>query len=570
MDSILRRAVARLDSWVNLVTGVGLNRGRTALDFRASSTDYLTDGTLAELYGLDGLAARIVRSVPQHALRQGITVACGDASIDAALRARLDELGAVERTRLAWTWARLFGGGAVFIGADDGRDPREPLDLGAVRTVRFLVDVDRRDLTPQDWETDPLSARFGQPRRYLLTRNGPGAGTANALVHWTRIIRFEGVETERHRRDTLQGWGDSVLQRVYTDLQSARGAYASSAGLVHEASQAVWKVKDLFALMASDKEDVLKKRLELMDMARSVARAVAIDADGEEFTRVEVGAMTGLVELLDRFTNMISASSEIPVTVLMGQAPAGLNATGESDIRTWYDAVQAEREAMLRPRVEYLVRILLRAKDSPTGGVEPQGWKVTFPPLWQPTPGEQADLRGKVATTDVAYIQAGVVTPEEVARSRFPRDGWSPETSIDLAARATSPDGIATGGDGALVDHDAVAAIIGKVAAREIPRDAGVALLRAHVGEQAEQVMGEAGRTFFTAPPPGHAEELAAARAEAAAAKRSQMSAKAMLGRVLERNRRGELVVNPIGPGGEDIEPGDVVQVEEPPPGGQG
>jgi hypothetical protein len=42
------------------------------------------------------------------------------------------------------------------------------------------------------------------------------------------------------------------------------------------------------------------------------------------------------------------------------------------------------------------------------------------------------------------------------------------------------------------------------------------------------------------------------------------MSAKAMLGRVLERNRNGELVVNPIGAGGEDIEPGDVVQVEEP------
>ena len=119
-------------------------------------------------------------------------------------------------------------------------------------------------------------------------------------------------------------------------------------------------------------------------------------------------------------------------------------------------------------------------------------------------------------------------------------------------------------------DHDAITSIIAKVAAREIPRDAGVQLLQAHVGERAELVMGEAGKSFFTAAEPGHAAEMDSIRAENAALKRSQSSTKTMLARVLEKNRAGELVVNPIGAGGEDIEPGDVVEVAEEPAEGEG
>jgi 2'-5' RNA ligase len=426
-------------------------------------------------------------------------------------------------------------------------------------------------------------------------RNGTGGGAQNASVHASRIIRFDGVEPTKRRRQTLQGWGDSVLQRVYVDLQQARGAYAAVSGLMHEASQGVFKMKDLMLMMAGDRDDTLKRRMEAMDMSRSVARAILIDADGESYERVEVGSLTGLVEAMDRFTNMVSASSEIPVTVLMGQAPAGLNATGESDIRSWYDAVEAEREAMLRSRAERMVKLLLKSKDGPTGGVEPPGWKVTFPPLWQPTPSEEAELRSKVATTDQVYVTIGALTPEEVALNRFRTEGWSPDTTIDLEAResalkagggmgegeepgedgAGSPEAPAgSGASSGAPDTDAVTSIIAKVAAREIPRDAGVQLLQAHVGERAEAVMGEAGKSFFTTAEPGHAAELEKARAEAAAAKRSQMSAKAMLSRVLERNRAGELVVKPIGPAAEkaaeDIEPGDVVAVEEEPAEGAG
>ena len=120
----------------------------------------------------------------------------------------------------------------MFVGADDGKDPREPLDINNIQSVRFTVDTDRTELIPNTWETDPLKSSFGKPKTYRLTRNATGGGSQHAVIHHSRVIRFDGVEPTKRRRQQLQGWGDSVLQRVYVDLQQARGAYAAVAGLM--------------------------------------------------------------------------------------------------------------------------------------------------------------------------------------------------------------------------------------------------------------------------------------------------------------------------------------------------
>ena len=559
LDSI-KRAVRRADSWVNLLTGVGLNHRKTALSFQAATGDYLDDGTLEVLYDLDGIAARIVRAVPNHALREGFAVTTGDATVDARVKARLDDLGVASRLRLAWTWARLYGGGAVFLGADDGRPPSEPLDLTALRSVRFVVDVDRRDLTPRTWVSDPLSPRYGQPETYQLVQQG-GTSTHTTILHASRVVRFDGAEVTKHRRLQLQGWGDSVLQRIYADLQQMRGSHAAVASLLHEASQGVFKIKDLMDMIGSDKEDLLKRRLEIMDMARSVARSILVDAEGESFERTEVGALTGVVEVMDRFANMVAGVSEMPVTVLLGQAPAGLNATGESDIRSWYDAVAAEREVMLRPRLESIVRLVLLAKDGPTGGVEPASWKVTFPPLYQMTPAQKAEVRNKQADTDTKYIDYKVLTREEVRASRFKPDGWSDETSLGQAAPVT---------EARAALHDTIVATLARVASREIPRDSGLALL-ANLGltpADAEAAMGETGRTFFTKPDPAAVTELDALRAENKALKASNEGHKQYTARVIQKAKEGGLELGPFTSKaptetdeGDTLEAGDVVAV---------
>lgn len=331
----LRHALAvRVDSWANTLTGVGSALGKTNLRFTLSGEEFLSLVDCENLYNFDGICARIVDAVPKHALRQGFTVSTGVAEEETAILDAMQALQVVARTRLAWTWGRGFGGGALVMGIDDGRALDQPVDESRIRAVRWLWDVDRRDLYPFTWVTDPDSPDFTQPALYRLTRMG-GTTSQSVTVHASRVIRFEGPAPTRRRRLQLQGWGDSVLQRVYAEIQAARGAFAASGVLLQEASQGVLKIKDLMSMMASDTDDTMKRRLELMDQGRSVARALLLDADGESFERVEVGSLTGVTEVMDRMINMVAAVSGIPVTVLMGQAPAGLNATGESDIRSW-------------------------------------------------------------------------------------------------------------------------------------------------------------------------------------------------------------------------------------------
>jgi phage-related protein (TIGR01555 family) len=199
-------------------------------------------------------------------------------------------------------------------------------------------------------------------------------------------------------------------------------------------------------------------------MGRSVAKALIIDADGETFERKPT-PFTGLADLLDRFQSRLAAASRIPVTILMGEAPAGLNATGDADIRKFYDRVASYQHDVIKPALEIVLRLLLLEQ-----GTEPGSWCIEFNSLYQQTEAEIADTRLKVAQADNIYATMGALFPEEIALSRFTPEGWSMETQIDQSVRkelvqhaadnalATAQDPAPTPGDQAKQEQAAVAA----------------------------------------------------------------------------------------------------------------
>lgn len=192
------------------------------------------------------------------------------------------------------------------------------------------------------------------------------------------------------------------------------------------------------------------------------------------------------------------------------------------------------------------------------------------------TPAEEVELRAKQAGIVAQYVTAQVLTPEEVAINRFRADGWSPETRIDLAARKALLDEDDAGEDDRVdargAEHAAgVAGVVARVAAREIPRATGVELLVQAFeldAEAADRAMGEAGRTWFTAPEPTHAAELDAMRADLAKAQASLRGHQAYTARLIQRAKAGGLELGaftakePTEVGeGDVLEPGDVVAV---------
>jgi phage-related protein (TIGR01555 family) len=378
--------------------------------------------------------------------------------------------------------------------------------------------LDRWDLQIAKKYSDPLKPKYGEPEIYAITTSsitlGDG-GSYGAQVHESRVIRFDGVITKKRRMAENDGWSESVLQRTYDTIRDFVASYQGTANMLQDFSQAVFKIKNLSNMLASDQDSLILKRLALMDQARSVARAVPLDADGEEFER-KATPTTGLPELLDRMGTRLSTACGIPIAILLGESPGGMNATGDSDHRSFNNTIRSQQESVLRPAVSRLITLLATARNLDIGDDETGEISFSFRPLWQQSEQEIADTRLKVAQTDQIYITQGVLDAAEVGVSRFGGDRYSMDTTIDtdeqeaqsapvdpkssdLADKPT--DALAVDAGTALngAQVTAMVDIVTKVASGLLPRDSGVAILVSAfpVDEAgAEKIMGSAGKSF--------------------------------------------------------------------------
>ena len=117
-------------------------------------------------------------------------------------------------------------------------------------------------------------------------------------------------------------------------------------------------MKDLAStLSAEGGDDIVMKRLELIDLARGILNSIAIDKDGEDYD-FKSFQFTGVKDVIDATCNMLSAVTNIPQTILFGRSPAGENSTGHSDLENYYNYVEKIQKLMLKKNLSNLLDIL--------------------------------------------------------------------------------------------------------------------------------------------------------------------------------------------------------------------
>lgn len=434
----------RPDGWANILTGLGqISRDkRTATSF---SSDVINWQQAQELWRGNDMASKVITKLPKEALRRGFDVrvqgddAEGSKETEEAIEQQLVKLDTSKSLYDALCFERAYGGGAILLGAQDGmlgvpNGLREPLNEAKLQSIDFLTVFPAFELYASAWYSNPLAPKYGMPARYRLMPHGiVDAAAYNLDIHESRLLIFPGVVVSRQQTQQNQGWGDSVLARVNEVLKDFGATWGGVANLLQDFAQALYKIKGLSQMVAQNQDAKVLQRMQLIDIMRSTIRGVMLDSE-EDFKR-ETTSLAGIPEVLQQFALRMAAAAEMPVSLLLGQAPAGLNATGASDVRFYYDDVASEQTQRLLPRINRLVRLLQLCKKGPTKGVEIPKWSVIFRTLWQMTEQETEQLRLTVAQRDKLYIDTGVLTKEEVAQSRFGGDAWSPETVIDLQAR---------------------------------------------------------------------------------------------------------------------------------------
>jgi phage-related protein (TIGR01555 family) len=327
----MKNMVARFttDGWANALTGLGDALRDKRMSATVAPPVVLNQRDLDNLYEGTALARAIVDLPANEMVREWISITSDDEDATRAVLQTLDTLDAQARLFDALSWERLHGGAVIVMGIDDGLDAEKPVNESGIKAVRFLNALDRWDVVqdPKDQEC----------YRVLDAGLDPGTLTASTLgsrgrrVHKSRVLSFGGLPVSRRTRAKQWGWGNSVFIGAYESLRDLCSTWDSSAVLMQDFAQAIFELDGLSEAMAAGEDSLVKDRLMLMDFARSVLRAVVINK-GEQFER-KTTSVAGLPEMLDRFTLRLSADTRIPVTLLMGQSPAGLNATGDNDVR---------------------------------------------------------------------------------------------------------------------------------------------------------------------------------------------------------------------------------------------
>jgi len=434
-----------------------------------------------------------------------------------------DELSASATLIEAMALARALGGAAVFIGADDDQEIDQPLNLDSLRAIRYLKVLTIQELHAKTFYQDTSTAKYGEVETYAASMSSlTGSLYANSTtisIHESRLLIFEGVTTTPKRRRANGGWGESVFVRTQTNISLMAQAVAGLANALSDGDQAIFKLEGLLDIMrgGSEGDAAIRTRLSQLQHGRSVARAVAIDAKQESFEYVSRsfgGYDTGLYALMF----ILSAACGIPVTLLFGRAPAGLNASGDSDVRFFYDTIKSEQELRLLKPLRRLLTVLMSSAEGPTSGNVPDIWSVSFRPLTQSTPLEHADIRLKTAQADQIELDMGVVTADEIAKSHYGGDEYDQNLTLDASLErdtvdvmpevspTSSPTSSTTGQtdnvqqtalNGAQVAS--LVTVVQETAAGRLPRDSAVQIVMQalQVTEQvADKILGSAGRGF--------------------------------------------------------------------------
>lgn len=499
-DAEARPRSQREDGWVNPATRLGVyGRDKTLGAF--FEAELVDQETSLEIWRGDDLGGRLVELIPQEMTREGWDILIQeDPETSEAVDCAGRDFEIAQQAYQGLCYGKALGGGGALLLVDDGvADLAVPLREDRIRSFLGMNLLTPRELIPARWYGEITEPKYGEVALYrLVPLNAPPGSviTSFPLVHESRIIRFPGTVTTPHARfvnSVHLGWDDSIFTRIRQPLADFQAALRATNILVQDFAPAVFKAFRLADLIAAGKSTgnaqnttvTLYDRLSAMEFGSSNGRAKIIDTQ-EEYKRESV-SVAGLPELLEQLSLRLAAAGGLPVSLLFGQAPSGLNATGDSDIRWFYDHVAAFQEKQLRPILKRIYSLIMLAKDGPTAGTLPKNWDIQFRPLWQMTPAEIAKMRFDIAQADALMIQNQVLNPDEVAQ-HWTGDTYTPDLHVDLAERQKLME--------VQAEREAAANIAGREADPDGPAAMGAAGAKAALAAPAAKPGTEA-------PPPG-------------------------------------------------------------------
>lgn len=405
---------ATVDGFDNFLSNVGLNNDNT---ISASTYEFnlLTRNRiiLEAAYRGSWVVGSIVDAWADDMTRAGIDITTSDDQNIKKIKKAMVKRKIWGSMNFLAKMGRLYGG-ALGVHQVDGQDMSTPLDIKTIGKGQYkgIVVYDRWQLNPVLTPVIESGPDMGLPKYYQIvtgwTSNDPKNMTpaGQITVHHSRCIRYTGIDLPYFQAITEMMWGESILERLWDRLISFDNTTMSTASLVDRANLRTVAIEGLREILALGGD--ARKGLDAMfDMMRrlQVNEGLTLIDKNDTFSTTAY-SFAGLSDVLLQFAQQLAGASGIPLVRLFGQSPAGLGATGDADIRMYYDSILSCQEAKFREAFEITLRIMWR---STFGEAAPSDLEFEFTPLWQMTETDKATNAKTTAETIIGAYESGLV-----------------------------------------------------------------------------------------------------------------------------------------------------------------
>lgn len=383
----------------------------------------------------NGLIRACVSTVSNDMTRSWIELQREGDALQGAEDSLLEELGTLmQKKRVKETFAEAIelagyeGGSFIFIDTGE-KDLTVPLSVSAKsaelqpnRTLRFVV-VDPANCTPGNYNSlDPLKEDYFKPATWWVL---------GKEVHASRLLRIVWNEVPFLLKPAYNFFGVPQAQILWDYVMHFQQCRDAENRLLRKFSLAVFKTQMFNSLnqLMPEQTNILDSRIKYMIQHMNNDGCLVVDKENEDVVKIET-PLSGVTDIVRQALEFLAAINRTPAVKLLGISPSGFNATGESDLRNYYDHVATRQQSIMAPALRVILDCLqlhLRGEIDPTLSFE-------FRKLSEEDKKVQAETRKMHADTAAVYLDRGVLSQEEVRQTLAanPDSGYANIDADDL------------------------------------------------------------------------------------------------------------------------------------------
>ena len=397
------------DTFVNFMAGLGIQGNNMSSGSQYQLGPFISRNRLQleAAYRDSWLVGRVVDCIAEDMTKAGVDFFSDMAPKDIQkLQVAISTFGIWHSLCNAIKWARLYGG-CIAVMLIDGANYEKPLNMETIGKGKFkgLVVLDRWMIQPSLGELiTEINKDMGMPEFYEIL---PGVSTFQSQrIHYTRVLRFEGIEMPYYQKLFENMWGISVVERLYDRLLAYDSATQGAAQLMFRAYLRVIGIdgfREALAAGGKAEKAVIKQFQYISQMQRNEGITIL---DAKDQFNIHQYSFSGISDLLVQFGQQIAGAARTPLIKLFGQSPSGFS-TGDTDLRNYYDDTNKDQEVQLRPNLDKLFGVIAMSE---LGHPLPEDFEFKFVSLWQMSEKEKSEIASADSTTITNAHDNGLIT----------------------------------------------------------------------------------------------------------------------------------------------------------------